>query len=181
MCPQNCHTILQWFKLEAIKAVYIQILHSEHKYFTLLLSALVWRVARTHDDVIKWKHFPRYWPFVRGIHRLPVNSPYKGQWRGALRFSLISARRKGWANNRDTGDFRRHRAHSDITVIYTVGVKNHRKFYSGCWFDRLPCYVLFDIIYLLAFLTIDVWNLIFCVYFHLFFIEPVESNISWHF
>ena len=22
-----------------------------------------------HDDVIKWKHFPRYWPFVRGIHR----------------------------------------------------------------------------------------------------------------
>ena len=22
-----------------------------------------------HDDVIKWKHFPRYWPFVRWIHR----------------------------------------------------------------------------------------------------------------
>ena len=22
-----------------------------------------------HDDVIKWKHFPLYWPFVRGIHR----------------------------------------------------------------------------------------------------------------
>ena len=22
-----------------------------------------------HDDVIKWKHFPRNWPFVRGIHR----------------------------------------------------------------------------------------------------------------
>ena len=42
-----------------------------------------------HDDVIKWKHFPRYWPFVRGIHRSPVNSPHKGQWRGALMFSLI--------------------------------------------------------------------------------------------
>ena len=25
--------------------------------------------AFAHDDVIKWKHFPRYWPFVRGIHR----------------------------------------------------------------------------------------------------------------
>ena len=25
--------------------------------------------AGVHDDVIKWKHFPRYWPFVRGIHR----------------------------------------------------------------------------------------------------------------
>ena len=40
-----------------------------------------------HDDVIKWKHYPRYWPFVRGIHRSPVNSPHKGQWRGALMFS----------------------------------------------------------------------------------------------
>ena len=29
----------------------------------------------THDDVIKWKHIPRYWPFVRGIHRSSVNSP----------------------------------------------------------------------------------------------------------
>ena len=42
-----------------------------------------------HDDVIKWKHFPRYWPFVRGIHGSPVNSPHKGQWRGALMFSLM--------------------------------------------------------------------------------------------
>ena len=40
----------------------------------------------THDDVIKWKPFPRYWPFVRGIHWSPVNSPHKGQWRGALIF-----------------------------------------------------------------------------------------------
>ena len=23
----------------------------------------------SQDDVIKWKHFPRNWPFVRGIHR----------------------------------------------------------------------------------------------------------------
>ena len=37
-----------------------------------------------HDDVIKWKHFPRYWPFVGGIHRSPENSSHKGQWRGAL-------------------------------------------------------------------------------------------------
>ena len=37
-----------------------------------------------HDDVIKWKHIPRYWPFVRGIHRPPVNFPQKGQWRGVF-------------------------------------------------------------------------------------------------
>ena len=35
-------------------------------------------VACLHDDVIKWNHFPRYWAFVRGIHRSPVNYPHKG-------------------------------------------------------------------------------------------------------
>ena len=34
-------------------------------------------VQSNHDDVIKWKHFPRYWPFVRGIHRSAVNSRTK--------------------------------------------------------------------------------------------------------
>ena len=47
-----------------------------------------------HDGVTKWKHFPRYWPFVWGIHRTPVNSPHKGQWHGALVFSLICAMSK---------------------------------------------------------------------------------------
>ena len=42
-----------------------------------------------HDDVIEWKRFLRYWPLVRGIHRSPVKSPHKGQWRGDLLFSLI--------------------------------------------------------------------------------------------
>ena len=30
-----------------------------------------------HHGVIRWKHFPRNWPFVRGIHRSPVDSPHK--------------------------------------------------------------------------------------------------------
>ena len=47
------------------------------------------KILFSHDDVIKWKHFPRYWPFVREIHRSPVNFPHKGQWRGALMFTLI--------------------------------------------------------------------------------------------
>ena len=70
-----------------------------------------------HDDVIKWKYFPRYWPFVRGIRRLPVNSPHKGQWRGALIFSLILAWINGWVNNGESGDLIRHRAHYDVTVM----------------------------------------------------------------
>ena len=73
---------------------------------------------KTHDNVIKWKHFPRYWPFVRGIHRSPVNSPHKGQWRGALMFSLIYAWINGWVNNGEAGDLRRHCAHYGVTVMH---------------------------------------------------------------
>ena len=54
---------------------------------------------------------------VRGIHLWPVNSPHKGQWRGALMFCLIYAWTNGWVNNRDAGDLRRHRAHYDVTVM----------------------------------------------------------------
>ena len=70
-----------------------------------------------HYDVIKRKYFPRYWPFVRGIYRSPVNSPHKGQWRRALVFSLIFVWINGWVNNREAGDLRWHRAHYDVTVI----------------------------------------------------------------
>ena len=80
-----------------------------------------------HDDVIKWKHFPCYWPFVRGIHRSPVNSPHKGQWRGAKMVSLICARINGWVNHREAGDKRRHRAHYDVTVM-------------SLWFGTVECY-----------------------------------------
>ena len=65
-----------------------------------------------HDDVIK--HLSRYWPFVRGIHRWPMDSPHKGQSRRAL----ICPWTNGWRNNRDAGDLRRHRAHYDVTIMH---------------------------------------------------------------
>ena len=68
---------------------------------------LVGRWTTWRDDVIKWKHFPRYWPFVREIHQSPVYSPHKGQWRG----------KNGWVNNRDAGDLRRHSAQYDVIVM----------------------------------------------------------------
>ena len=77
-------------------------------------------VETKHDDVIKWNHFLRNWPFVRGIHRSPVNSPHKGQWCGALMFCLICARINGWVNNREAGDLRLHRAHYGVTVLRAV-------------------------------------------------------------
>ena len=76
---------------------------------------MTWHV--THNEVIKWKHFLHYWPFVWGIHQSPVNSPYKGQWCRALVFSLIHAWTNGWVNNGDAGDLRHRDAHYDVTVM----------------------------------------------------------------
>ena len=90
-------------------------------------------------DVIKWKHFPRYWPFVRGIHRIPVNSPHKGQWRGALMFSLICVWINGWVNNREAGDLRRYRAHYDVSVICR-GIAT-RDFFFLIWIDFHPVWI----------------------------------------
>ena len=77
------------------------------------------------------EHFPTYWPFVRGIHRWPVNSPHKGQWCGALMFSFISAWSNSWVNNCDAGDLKRHRIHYDVIVMSGNGL-------SPVWRQGLP-------------------------------------------
>ena len=74
----------------------------------------------SHDDVIKWKNLPCYWPVVLGIHRSPVISPHKGQWRGTLMFSLISAWIRSRANNGNACDLRRKCARYDVIVIWTI-------------------------------------------------------------
>ena len=76
-----------------------------------------------HDDVTKWKHFPRYWPFLRGIHRWPVNSPHKGQWRWALMFCLICIWINRWVKNRKVGDLRCHHVHYDVTAMKIADMK----------------------------------------------------------
>ena len=97
-----------------------------------------------HDDVIKWKYFPRYWPFVR---ESPVNSTHKGQWWGALMFSLIFAWINGWVNNHESGDLRHHRVHYDVIVMLhlhfvsfsntvitqVVNICHQTSQYNVCW------------------------------------------------
>ena len=63
-------------------------------------------------DIIKWKHFPRYWSFVRGTtaHRwIPLTMASDAE----LFFPLICAWTNSWANNRDAGDLRSH----DVIVM----------------------------------------------------------------
>ena len=97
-----------------------------------------------HDDVIKWNHFPRYWPFVRGMIRSPVNFPHKGQRHGALIISLICARINGWVNNDEAGDLRRHCAHNDVTVMQM-------------WFIRGKCQACYIFNSTIQFLTMQPW------------------------
>ena len=108
--PRNMHTIRTFvYYITGIEAI-----------FDCRSTREVALKNMDHDDVIKWKHFPRYWPFVRGIYRSSMNSPHKGQWRGALMFSLIGARIDGWVNNGEAGDLRSHRAHYDVMVMWMI-------------------------------------------------------------
>ena len=73
-----------------------------------------------HDDVIKWKHCPRYqWllAICAGNSPVPGESPHKGQWRGALKFSSISVWINGSVNSGGAGDLRRYLAHYDVIVM----------------------------------------------------------------
>ena len=104
---------------------------------------------------------------MRGIHRPPVNSPHKSQWRGALMFSLICVLVNGWENNRKAGDLRRYRAHYDVIVIQTTQTHNNdlpwRRFsHCGVFFNRNYRYrfggfFVFNLTYLLNNQSICRW------------------------
>ena len=70
------------------------------------------------DDVIKWEHFPRYWPFVLGILRSPGNSPKRPVTRSFDVFvDLRLDKRQSKKSRGEAGDLRRHRAHYDVTAM----------------------------------------------------------------
>ena len=71
------------------------------------------KIPFRREDVIKWKHFPRYWYFLVGNY-----SHKNSDEELALMFSLICAWTNGWVNNLGASDMIRHRAHYDITVMY---------------------------------------------------------------
>ena len=68
-----------------------------------------------------WRHqmetFSALLALCAGNSPVPVNSPHKGQWRGALMFSLICAWINDRVNNCEAGDMRRQRGHCDVIVM----------------------------------------------------------------
>ena len=98
-------------------------------------------LAKTGADVLRlkaiwilfnfspwWRHqmetFSAILAICVGSSPVPVNSPHKGQWRGALMFSLICVWINEWINNRKAGDLRRHRGHYDVTAMLNWGCLN---------------------------------------------------------
>ena len=86
------------------------------------------RYATVHPrklvSVSWWRHqmetFSALLVICVGIHRSPVNSPHKGQWRGDLMFSLIGCLNKRLSKHRNTSDLRHHRAHYDVNVMVSL-------------------------------------------------------------
>ena len=78
--PHFTGLICSWLSMLGLKSIHGSI----RGPWRWLIDALdVWpgtspvATEKRHNDVIEWKHFPPYWPFVRGIHRSPVNSHHK--------------------------------------------------------------------------------------------------------
>ena len=101
-----------------------------------------------HDDVIKWKHFPRYWPFLRVIPRSPMNFHTKASDAELCCFLWSGPWINGWVNTREAGDLWqgfafltcRQTSHTyewmpDVTQVITNYIKkNHNNMVSiGQW------------------------------------------------
>ena len=94
-----------------------------------IISCFIMRslsLLQEHDDVIKWKHFPRYCPFVREFtgHRwIPLTKASDAElWCFLWSPPWIN----GWVNNREAGGLRRHHAHYDVTIMKISNDKNEQ-------------------------------------------------------
>ena len=169
-CTVNRYQPLVFLYLYRLLDLWIETLKAVNLYILTTLS-MKWAGHWTFDlhhvskikhsmcEIVNWKYskdnnatmtssngnIVRYWPFVRGIHRSPVDDPHKGQWRGALMYSVICAWWKR-LNKRDTGDWRHHRVHYDVTVIqwpYVQHIETRTKWpllmsYFIHWIFRYP-------------------------------------------
>ena len=129
-----------------VKPVYLKFFFGTRRCL-IFVTGFMTLFRPAYDDVITWKHYPPYWPYVRGIHRSSVNSPHKGQWRRALMFSLICVWINGWVSNGEAGDLRRYRAHYDVTIIREDLAKSHLTLSVRCRTDTrdpsFPSCILF--------------------------------------
>ena len=110
-----------------------------------------------HDDVIKWKHFPRNWPFVRVPGEFPTKRPVT--WSFEIFFELrpnkrLSKQWPGWWSEMQSSPLWRHRnvftlqvpAPNDPKVITVLAAPNgvkpsavtvlHQNVIGCCWYFK---------------------------------------------
>ena len=124
-----------------------------------LMSFRKWgprRITYNWDPVKTWwRHqmeaFSALLALCAGNSPAPVNSPHKGQWRGALMFSLTCAPINDWVNNREAGDLRRRRGHCDAIVMlrcchlkYALKVSLYVNWYRHKWVNFIADWVMID-------------------------------------
>ena len=112
----QCHFDIFIGNIELIYLGWKQSSMSSVNGFIVLLDIKYHVCWGFHDDVIKWKHFPRYWPL--GNSPVTGELPAQRSVTRSLDVFFICAWINGWVNIREAGDLRRHRAHYDITVMY---------------------------------------------------------------
>ena len=111
---RNSH--LLWKVIVQPKLPWIRFISSHHN---ICLDLPIAQAETPHRAW--WRHqmetFSALLALCAGNSPVPVNSPRKGHWRGALMFSLICAWINDWVNNHEVGDLRRHRGHYDVHVM----------------------------------------------------------------
>ena len=94
--------------------------------FLLQGNGHVTTVLRLNDDVITWKHFPRYWPFVNNspvTGEFPLKASNAKLWCFLWSVSWINV----WVNNPEAGNLKHQCAHYDVIVMAVL------------WLDKLLC------------------------------------------
>ena len=143
--------ILIWHIISVTKSKFVTLSLCRYLLWYPMLQVVTWNIrpkSLSHDDVITGKNFPRYWPFVRGIHWSSVNSPRKGQWRGTLMFSLICVWTNSWANSGEAGDLNRHHAQFDVIVISTLGLTQNGRHLVRIFIDSFCSFSCFFFFFL---------------------------------
>ena len=109
------------------------------------MECLVW-VLGGNDRVMMTLSNGNFSALLALCEGSPVDSLYKGQWRGALIFSLICARTSCWSNNRNASDLRRRHTHNGVTVIYDNVQLYPISFHNSFCYPFPHCIVMWNIL-----------------------------------
>ena len=127
--PLSC----QWFETPGGSCDIIEMMYQEYSYIDF------WQYYWQADDCWTWwRHqmgtFSTLLALYEGNPSVTFGFPLQSQWLGTLILFLMYAWTNGWANNRDTGDLRRYRAHEYVTVMMSDHMINTMK----CIFHGIP-------------------------------------------